>query len=59
LWLRKWTFEFHKRRGISWLAEEMCTSQEELYMKELFILPPCSKSCSKLCTHMEGGSVCF
>jgi hypothetical protein len=37
--LRKWTFEFHKRRGFSWLAE-MCTSQEELCSKELFILSP-------------------
>jgi len=36
----------------------MCTSQEELCLKELFILSPCSKSCSKLCTNLEGGSVC-
>ena len=36
----------------------MCTLQEELCLKELFILSPCSKSWSKLCAHMEGASVC-
>jgi hypothetical protein len=28
LWTRWWTFAFHKRRGISWLAEWLLASQE-------------------------------
>jgi hypothetical protein len=27
LWTQKWTFRFHKRRGISWLAEWLLASQ--------------------------------
>jgi hypothetical protein len=28
LWTRQWTFGFHKRRGISWLAKWLLASQE-------------------------------
>jgi len=35
LWTRKWTFEFQKRPGISWLAERLSVSQEELCPMEL------------------------
>jgi hypothetical protein len=28
LWTRQWTFVLHKRRGISWLAEEVLASHE-------------------------------
>ena len=34
LWLRKWTFGFHKTRRISWLAENLLASQEGLCSKE-------------------------
>jgi hypothetical protein len=30
LWMRYWTFGFHKMRGISWLAENRLASQERL-----------------------------
>jgi hypothetical protein len=30
LWTRLWTFGFHKRWGISWLAEWMLASEEGL-----------------------------
>jgi hypothetical protein len=30
LWIRWWTFWFHKMRGISWLAEDLVASQEGL-----------------------------
>jgi hypothetical protein len=30
LWTRQWTLGFHKRRGISWLAEWLLASQEGL-----------------------------
>ena len=30
LWMRLWTFGFHKMRGISWLAEKWLASQEGL-----------------------------
>jgi hypothetical protein len=30
LWMRQWTFGFHKMRGISWLAEDPLASQEGL-----------------------------
>ena len=29
LWMRYWTYGFHKMRGIPWLAESRLTSQEE------------------------------
>jgi hypothetical protein len=30
LWMREWTFRFHKMWGISWLAENRLASQEGL-----------------------------
>jgi len=33
-WARKWTFRFHKTRGISWLAENRLASQEGLCSRE-------------------------
>jgi hypothetical protein len=30
LWMREWTFGFHKMRGISWLAEDRLASQDRL-----------------------------
>jgi hypothetical protein len=38
LWTRSWTFGFHKRRRISWLAEWLSASQERLCSVELLIL---------------------
>jgi hypothetical protein len=35
LWLRKWTFGFHKTGGISWLAENMLASQKGLCCMEI------------------------
>jgi hypothetical protein len=37
LWTQQWTFGFHKRRGISWLAEWLLTSQEGFCSLELVI----------------------
>jgi hypothetical protein len=37
LWTRQWTFGFHRRRGISWLAEWMLASQQGLCSRELVI----------------------
>ena len=34
LWMRQWTFGFHKMRGISWLAKKLLASQRLQY-KEL------------------------
>jgi hypothetical protein len=34
MWMRWWNFRFHKRWGISWLAENQVASQEELYSME-------------------------
>ena len=34
LWMRQWTFRFHRLRGISWLAENRLTSQEGLCSME-------------------------
>ena len=31
LWMRSWTFELHKMRGISWLAENLLASEEEFF----------------------------
>jgi hypothetical protein len=30
LWMRQWTVGFHKLRGVSWLADGLLVSQEEL-----------------------------
>jgi hypothetical protein len=30
LWMRWWTFGFHKIRGISWVVEDVLASQEGL-----------------------------
>jgi hypothetical protein len=35
LWMRQWTSEFHKMRGISWLAEKLLASQEGICSMEL------------------------
>jgi len=35
LWTRRWTYELHKRRGISWLAEWVLASQQGLCSIEL------------------------
>jgi hypothetical protein len=35
LWMRQWTFGFHKMREISWLAEELLASQNGLCSMEL------------------------
>ena len=35
LWIRKWTFGFHKIHGISWLANDLLASQEGLCSVEL------------------------
>jgi len=32
--MRKWTFGFHKKRGIPWLAEKLLSSQEGLCCME-------------------------
>jgi len=34
LWMRSWTFKFHKMRGISWLAENLLASEEEFCFME-------------------------
>jgi hypothetical protein len=34
VWLRQWTFVFHKMRGISWLAEDRLASQEGLSLMD-------------------------
>ena len=34
LWMRWWTFGFHKMRGIPWLAEDLLASQEGLCCME-------------------------
>jgi hypothetical protein len=36
LWMRQWTFGFHKMRGISWLAENHLASQEGMCPMGLF-----------------------
>jgi hypothetical protein len=34
LWIRRWTFRFHKIRGTSWLGKELLASQKGFcYMK--------------------------
>jgi hypothetical protein len=35
LWIRWWTYVFHKMRGISWVAEDLLASQEEICSMEL------------------------
>ena len=35
LWMRQWTFGFHKMRVISWLSEDLLPSQEVLLTMEL------------------------
>ena len=37
LWIRGWTFGFHKIREISWIAEDVLASQEGLCSMELLI----------------------
>jgi len=37
LWMRQWTFRFHKVRGSSWLAEEMSAAQEGFCSLELAV----------------------
>jgi hypothetical protein len=34
LWMRQWTFGFHKMRGISWVATNRLASQEGLFSME-------------------------
>jgi hypothetical protein len=34
LWMRLWTFEFHKMRGNSWVAQDVLPSQEALCSME-------------------------
>jgi hypothetical protein len=34
LWMRYWTFGFHKMRGISWVAENRLASREGLCCME-------------------------
>jgi hypothetical protein len=34
LWMRLWTFGFHKMRGISWVAQDVLASQEGLCCME-------------------------
>jgi hypothetical protein len=36
LWMRWWTFSFHKMRGISWVAEFLLAFQEKVCCMELF-----------------------
>jgi hypothetical protein len=48
LWKRRWTFGFHKIRGIYWLAENLLASQEGLCFMELIWLVIVG---SKLSTH--------
>jgi hypothetical protein len=38
LWMRLWTFGFHKMREISWLAENLLASQAGLCCKELVVI---------------------
>jgi hypothetical protein len=40
LWLREWTFGFHKMRGIFWLAENRLASQEGLCSMEWVSFKP-------------------
>jgi hypothetical protein len=40
LWMRLWTFGFHKMWGISWVAEELVASQEGLCSLELISRGP-------------------
>jgi hypothetical protein len=35
LWTQQWNFGFHKMRGISWLAEQLLASYEEVCSVEL------------------------
>jgi len=35
LWMRQWTYGFHKMREISWLAKNLLASQDKLYSVEL------------------------
>jgi hypothetical protein len=37
LWMRKWTFELHKMRGISWPADDLLAYQEGLRSTRLVI----------------------
>jgi hypothetical protein len=34
-WMRWWAFEFHKMRGISWVAEDLLAFEEGLCSMEL------------------------
>ena len=43
LWKWQWTLGFHKMRGISWLAEDLLDSEEELCF-----MVPVSQSVSPL-----------
>ena len=38
LWPQQFTFGFHKMQGISWLAEELLASHEELCSMELVLV---------------------
>jgi hypothetical protein len=42
LWVRWWTFGFHKKRVISWLCDDLLASREVLSSMEL-VFPPQSK----------------
>jgi hypothetical protein len=37
LWTQWWTIRFHKKRGLSWLAEWLLASQEGLWSMELVV----------------------
>jgi hypothetical protein len=34
-WTLYWTFEFHKSRVVTWLAEQLLASEERLFSLEL------------------------
>jgi hypothetical protein len=46
LWTQQWTFGFHKRRWISWVAEWLLTFQEGLCSMELVITQGVQSSCA-------------
>jgi hypothetical protein len=52
LWMPKWTFEYHKMWGISWLAEELLALQEEpCFMELVLYLPLGATECAHRVLH--------
>jgi hypothetical protein len=41
LWMRQWTFRFHEKRGISWLAEWLSFSRRSLQLIPVHIFTFC------------------